>query len=144
MPDKVVVDANVVISSLINKGKSFSVFELNCILGKIEFIAPEFLLTEVKKHEAKALRFAKLSEHEFTGTYKFLIEAISFIPAKEFIQFLPEAKKLAPHPKDAPYIALSLAMNCPILSGDKGLKAQNKVKVLSPSSLFLSMLGTAT
>jgi len=133
MPDKFVVDANVVISSLINKGISFSVFVLNSILNKFGLFAPEFLLEEVKKHKAKILRLTKLSEQEFEEAYQFLIDELTFIPAEEFLQFLPKAKKLAPHFKDSPYLALALKLNCPILSGDKGLKKQTGVKVLSPS-----------
>ena len=133
MPEKFVVDANVVISSLIIKGIPSSVFSLNAILNKFEFIAPEFLLEEVKKHKLKALRFTKLSGQEFEDAYKFLIDEITFIPAGEFLQFLPEAKQLAPHDKDVPYIALSLAFNCPIFSGDKGLKKALPDKVIAPS-----------
>lgn len=136
MPEKFVVDANVVISSLIIKGVSASVFSLNAILNKFEFIAPEFLLEEVKKHKSKALRFTKLSEQEFEEAYEFMIDEIDFIPAEEFLQFLPEAKQLAPHDKDAPYIALSLAFNCPIFSGDRSLKEISGVEVLNPKEML--------
>lgn len=43
MPGKVVVDANVIISSLINKGICFSALASNAVLKKFELIAPEFL-----------------------------------------------------------------------------------------------------
>ena len=89
MPEKLVVDANVVISSLITKGIPSSVFSLNAILGKFEFIAPEFLLEEVKKHKSKALRFTKLSEQEFEEAYEFFIDEIIFISA-----FLPISPRI--------------------------------------------------
>ena len=135
----VIVDANVIISSLINKGVSFSVFLLNSILNKLEFIAPEFLLEEVKNHRMDILRFTELSEQDFEEVYDFLVGEITFIPASEFLKFLLEAKQLALHHKDAPYIALSPAFNCPILSGDKGLKRQTKIKVFSPSQVLSSI-----
>jgi len=135
MTDKFVVDANVVISSLINKGVPFSVFSLNSASNKFEFIAPEFLLEEVKKHKSRVLKFTKLSEQEFEKVYEFLINEITFIPAKKFLDFLPKAKQLAPHEKDATYIALSLASNCPIFSGDKGL-LKSKANVISPRELL--------
>ena len=143
MPEKFVVDANAVISSLINTGVPSSVFSLNAISGKFEFIAPEFSLEEVKKHKSKALSFTKLSEQEFEEAYEFLIDEIAFIPAGEFLQFLPKAKQLAPHDKDAPYIALSLAFNCPIFSGDKGLKKALPAKVFAPSDVLDALLGKA-
>src|SRR3989338_372730 len=141
MPEKFVVDANAVISSLINTGVPSSVFSLNAISGKFEFIAPEFLLEEVKKHKSKALKFTKLSGQEFEDAYEFLIDEIDFIPLGEFLQFLPKAKQLAPHDKDAPYIALSLAFNCPIFSGDKGLKKALPAKVFAPSEVLDALLG---
>src|SRR3989338_5232820 len=141
MPEKFVVDANVVISSLIIKGVPASVFSLNAILNKFEFVAPEFLLEEVKKHKSKALRFTKLSEQEFEEAYEFLIDEIIFISVGEFLQFLPEAKQLAPHDKDAQYVALSLAFNCPIFSGDKGLKKALPDKVITPSEAFNILSG---
>ena len=77
-----------------NKGVSFSVFLANSILNKFVFIAPEFLLEEVKKHEAKALGFTRFSEEKFEEAYDFLINEITFIPVEEFLRFLPKAKKL--------------------------------------------------
>src|SRR3989344_1561869 len=142
MSDKFVVDANVVISSLINKGVTHSVFLFNSLLEKFEFVAPEFLLDEVKKHKSKALRLTKMSEQEFEDSYNFLIEEISFIPSDDFIKLLPKAKQLAPHDKDAPYIALSLALNCPIFSGDKGMLSSKDVKVFSPREMLSKLLPT--
>ena len=42
-----VVDANVVISSLIKTGITFTVFKYNASIKHYEFIAPEFLLSEI-------------------------------------------------------------------------------------------------
>ena len=88
MPDKFVADANVVISSLVMKGVPSSVFSSNSISKKFEFIAPEFLLEEVKKHKSRVLKITKLSEHEFEDAYEFLLNEITFIPAEEFSKFL--------------------------------------------------------
>ncbi|MBN2518449.1 MAG: hypothetical protein JXB14_06375 [Candidatus Altiarchaeota archaeon] len=136
MPSRLVVDANVVISSLINKGVPHSVFVLNATLERFEFVAPEFMFEEIKRHKAKALKLTRLSEGEFEEVYGFLLGCVIPVPAKRFHRFLPEARRLAPHPKDAPYLALALATNSPILSGDKGLKRQIKVEILTPSELL--------
>jgi len=141
MPNKFVVDANVVISSLIMHGVLSSVFLSNNILKKFEFIAPEFLLEEVKKHKARILKITKLSEQEFEDAYEFLLSEITFIRAEEFSEFLSKARHLAPHEKDVPYVALSVAFNCPIFSGDKGL-IKSKLNVVSPRKL-LDMLSNS-
>ncbi len=52
-----IVDANVVFSALMRRGKPLKVFELNKLLMKFEFIAPEFLFFEVGKRVDKILKF---------------------------------------------------------------------------------------
>jgi len=56
---RIVVDVNVVLSALLNKGDSFNVFALNELFGKFDFVAPEFLLTELKKHEEEFFKRSK-------------------------------------------------------------------------------------
>ena len=131
-----VVDANVVISALVAKGVSYRVFLLNSLLNKFDFIAPEFLWTEVEKHKAMLLEETKLSPDEFDEILDFLKEEIVIVPAKDFIEFLPEAEKVSPDPKDKQYFALAIAFNCGIFSGDLKLKEQSKVKIYSPSELL--------
>ena len=53
---KVVVDVNVVVSSLINKGAAFEVFLTNRIFQRFEFVAPEFLKAEFALHSADGLQ----------------------------------------------------------------------------------------
>lgn len=136
MPERLVVDANVIISSLVNKGVTFSAFSLNVLQRRFEFIAPEFLLEEVKRHRSRILGVTKLSGREFEEVYRLFVGELTFIPLEEFIVFLPKAKKIAPHDKDVPYIALALALNCPLLSGDKGLKGLPGVKTISSRDLL--------
>lgn len=65
MPNKLVVDANVVISSLLTNRHSSVVFKLNSIFNKFNFVAPEFLLTELEKHKNEFFRKSKLSKEDF-------------------------------------------------------------------------------
>ena len=52
----IVVDVNVILSSLLTKGNSFKVFALNDLFGKFDFVAPEFLLKELDKYKEKFLK----------------------------------------------------------------------------------------
>jgi len=134
---KLVVDANVVISSLIKKSTTFDVFLLNSVLKKLEFIAPEFLWIEVEKNGEELLKETELTEDEFKEVMEFLIEEITIVPSSQFLEFLPEAKRLlSTHPKDVPYLALALKFDCSIFSGDKTLKRLSPVKVLSPREVL--------
>jgi len=138
---KLVVDANVVISCLVKKGVTFDVVLLNSVLKKLELVAPEFLMIEVGKHKEELLKETKLTKGEFEEVMEFLVEEITFLSASQFLEFLPEARRLlSEHPKDVPYLALALKLNCPIFSGDKTLKRLSPVKVLSPRELLKLLL----
>ena len=136
-----VVDVNVIFSALIKKGKPFEVFESNKIFGTFDFITPEFLFSELDKDTDRLLSFTSLSLPELKSTLFFLKKEITIIPSSSFLDKLQEAKNL--NEKDAPYLALALKMNCPVLSGDKRLKEQKKVSILSPAEA-LEMIYSST
>lgn len=125
------------LSSLLNKGDSFNVFAFNDLSGKFEFIAPEFLLTELEKHKKEIFKRSKLSKKEFNEVLNFIINQINFIPKSQFEDYIPKAKKLlSEHLKDIQYVALALKLNCPIFSGDKMLKKLSPVEILSPKEIL--------
>ena len=140
----IVVDVNVIISSLLSNGMSFDVFLLNSLLKKFDFIAPEYLLMELERHEQELLDYTKISQQDFKNVLEFIIEEITFIPHSNFSDKLVEARSfLSKHTKDVPYLALSLKCNsCPIFSGDKILKKLSPVNVLSPRDLLDVLFNT--
>lgn len=127
----VVVDANAVFSALIRRGKPFEVFKANKIFNAFEFVAPEFLFSEIGKRMGKILAETDLAKEELAELLAFIKGEVSLISLHQFSDKLPEAAQL--NFKDSPYLALALKLNCPILSGDKGLRKQAKVKILSPA-----------
>lgn len=127
------VDANTVFSSLLTKGRVLDLFLLNSKLRKFELIAPEYLLLEIEKHADKLIRETKLSSSEVLEILDFIRDEIEFIPTSEFKQFEKEASGISPDAGDVPYFALALKFQCPLLSGDKILKQQSAVKVISPA-----------
>lgn len=137
---KIIVDVNVVLSSLLTKGDSSKVFSLNFISSKFDLISPEFFIIELEKHKKEFFNRSKLSKEEFDETLKFILEQITFIPKADFSESLPQAKKLLDEDlKDVQYVALALKFNCPIFSGDKKLKNSletSSIKVLSPKEML--------
>lgn len=111
----IVVDANVVFSALMRGGKPLKVFELNEHFEEFEFIAPEFLFFEIGKRIDN--------------------------PLTTFEDKVNEAEDISPHMKDVSYIALSLKLNCSILSGDRGLKNCLPDRVVTPSETVDILLG---
>ena len=133
----VVVDVNVIISSLLNKGDSLNVFILNYMFNKFDFVIPEFFLIELNKHISEIRRISKLLDEDIIRVADFIVRQVNNISQSEFEKFLPKAREIAKeHPKDIPYIALSLKLNCPIFSGDKKLKAIYSENVLSPKEML--------
>lgn len=127
----VVVDANAIFSALIRRGKPFEVFKANKIFNAFEFVAPEFLFSEIGKRMDKILAETDLAKEELAELLAFIKGEISLVSLHQFSDKLPEATQL--NFKDSPYLALALKLSCPILSGDKGLKKHVKVKILSPA-----------
>ena len=131
-----VVDANIVLSALLTKGKSFDIFIMNKLIKKYEFIAPEFLFFEIGKNFDEIVKRSKLPSEELAKVFKFIKDEIEFIPFKEFNKQADKASSLAPHEKDVQYFALALAFNCGIWSEEKVFKHQSQVKVFSTKDLM--------
>lgn len=137
-----VIDANIVFSALVGGGRSFQVFESNKVFAYYEFIAPEYLLTEMDDKWGRLLSYTHLSKEELSDAYSFIKSQIRIISSSEFIKEMPEAKKL--NPDDAPYLALAIKLSCPIISGDKKLGEQNRVEIIPPTKAVKLILSPNT
>ena len=132
-----VVDVNVIISSLLGEGNSLIVFKLNSILERYNFISPEFVLVEFNKHSSEIAKRSKLSIEESTKVMNFVSKQINLISDSTFIDKIPEARKiLKEHEKDVPYLALALKKNCNVFSGDRVFKKLCPDKVKTPKELL--------
>jgi len=102
---KLVVDANVLFSFF--KGDSttrklitsFEIFELS---------TPLFGIKELRKHEGEICKKARISKAEFEEALEDLGLFVDVVPDEKFKDFGADAKKISPHLKDAPYVALVL------------------------------------
>lgn len=137
-----VADVNVVFSALYSRGVAYDVFAWNRVFKYFEFVAPEYMLFELDGKTDNLLLKSSLSKEEIAEMLRFLKEEIRTIPAEEFKDFLPKAKELLKsHPKDVPYLALALALNCEIFSGDERLRKLSPVGVYPPKKLLEILLG---
>ena len=136
-----IVDFNVVFSSLITIGKSRFVFELNDIFEKFEFISTQYMYSELSNNLDRLISLSKLPEGEILEVLKFIKRSVEIIPFKVFEDKAKEAIEVAPHLKDVPYVALSLKLDCKILSGDKGLKKYLPERVITPSEALDILFG---
>lgn len=129
----IVVDANVVVATLVSPGGHTADVFFSPVL---KVFAPEFLLEEIDEHKEELLQKTELSETDFSKLRAFLIGGIVFFPTMEFTSFFPKARELSPDSDDVAYLALALKLQYPLWSNDKALKSQKEVKVFSTSELL--------
>ena len=123
----VVVDANVLCSGLLARGKTIDLL----FSDKIEPIAPELLFTEFEAHRSELTGKSKLSADDFNTLFALLKKKIKIAPLEDFKGKLVDANKLlAPHTKDTEYVALDMAFKCPLWSKEKLLKGLGSIEVL--------------
>jgi len=137
--ESLIVDANVLFSALIRPGKPWQFFRRNKTFERYELIAPEFLFFETGRRIDKILSFTHFNREEFIEVFSFIKGEIELIPLETFEDKTQEAKSIAPHLKDVSYIALSLKIDCKIISGDQGVKNALPNKVLTPSEALDSL-----
>lgn len=131
-----IVDANILFAALIKKGRTADLL----FAEEFHLFAPEFLFQEFSKFEKIVLEKTLRTKQEFDHLLDVLGRRITLIPAEEIRQFLPEARKISPDPKDTPYFATALKLNASLWSNDKELKRQKEIKVYTTQELlrFLS------
>ncbi|HLD42761.1 MAG TPA: PIN domain-containing protein [Candidatus Nanoarchaeia archaeon] len=128
---KLIVDANILFSSLIKKG-----FTADLLFDpRLHLFTPEFILDELAKHEKFILQKSQRPKQGYIQTLHTLQEVISVMPQSEFSAFLDEGRRISPDADDFMYFALALNLKCPIWSNDKRLKGQKKVKIYSTDEL---------
>jgi predicted nucleic acid-binding protein len=128
MINSVVVDTNLIFSALIPKASKIReiLFERN-----MTFYSPNFLISEIYIHKDNLLRSSKLTETEFYLYFNEIIERIKFIP----IDYIGDESRQKAYDlckdvdiKDTPFIALAIALDIPIWTGDKKLKDGLRLK----------------
>lgn len=120
---KIVVDANIVFSGILNTNGKIGSLLIHSP-DRFTFIAPDFLRTEIRKHYPKLIKISGLTKEEIIEAEFRICQNISFISEEQIkAAHWISAEKLVRDvdPKDAPYIAFSKQFRCKIWSGDKAL-----------------------
>lgn len=118
-----IVDANMVFSGILNTNGKISDLLINSV-NFFDFIAPDFLRSEIRNHYPKLIKISGLTIEEIQEAEFQIYKDIIFI-SEEQIKLsnwiAAEALVADVDPKDTHYIAYSKQFQCKIWSGDKAL-----------------------
>jgi len=139
-----VLDFNLVFSALHSRGKVHLIFAWNYVVRKVGFLVPEFFWREIDEKWDRILSLTKLKEDELLEMLEIIRSQTVTVPKEKLRPYLPRAREITPDPKDVPYVALALAFNVPLATGDKSLREGLKgseVQVITPTELAKIVLG---
>ena len=139
---KVIVDANIVFSGLLNSNGKIGDLLINSQIH-FDFIAPDFLRTEIYKHYPRLSKISGMTVEQVREAEFQICHDITFISEeqiKESIWLAAEKLVADIDPKDTHYIAYSKHFRCKIWSGDKqlikGLAKKRFANFISTDELF--------
>jgi len=130
---QLVLDANVVISLLINPSKdSVDLF----FRDDLDLYIPEIIFEEIDRNMDDIATRSKFSNEETDRFIEILKNRVTIVHEADFLKFRAEAKAICPDIKDLNYFALALHLKCPLWSNDKILKKQERIKVMNTAEIL--------
>lgn len=140
---RVIVDANIVFSGILNSNGKIGDLLINS-QKTLEFIAPDFLRVEIKKHYSKLAKISRMTVEEIRESEFQVCKDIIFISEEQ----IKKSTWLSAHklvsdidPNDTHYVAYSKHFRCKIWSGDKelikGLAKKSFSNFISTEQLYI-------
>ncbi|ASJ03477.1 hypothetical protein A3L09_09495 [Thermococcus profundus] len=142
---ELVLDFNVIFSALYGRGVAYRIFMENHVLEKFRFLVPAYLWEELDSKRERISRLTHLNEEEVEYVLSIIKSQTVVIPENIILQALEKAKEICLDPKDIPYVALALALNVPLLTGDRKLaeSIRGYIKVYTPREVLDLLEGRA-
>jgi predicted nucleic acid-binding protein len=109
---KLVVDSNILIAGLLRDGITRGLL----MEAPIEFVSPDHVFAEIRKHQSVIAKRANLSAAEFGLLLALMTERLTVVPAEDYASFLANARQRIGHLDlgDVPFLALALKLDCGI------------------------------
>ncbi len=109
----------------------------------ITVYVPDHFWDEFVKHRDKLARVTKLSTEEIEELVEILNEHTITVPKAEYGDYLKTAEETCMDLKDAPYVALALAIGGTLITGDKHLieDASKIAPVITPGEMIALLKG---
>lgn len=137
---ELVVDANILIAAFLRSALTRELL----LDERLLLWAPEYGLTEAEKvlvSPRLARRLGGLTRDEVHFALSQLTSRIQTLPVSSYRHRLPDARQIAPHPEDAPYLALALHLRLPLWSNDSGVRNQPLIQVYTTLELLVALRG---
>ena len=120
---KLVVDTNIVFSTLLNPHSAIGEILMN-IQDEFTFFAPEILKEELQRYAPKIAAYSKLNPNDLADIEKAVLSTITFISEdtiseRSWIRALDLTKDV--DEDDTPFIALGIELDAKVWTGDKVL-----------------------
>jgi len=131
---KLVVDTNILISALIRNSTDRKII----FTSNFEFHVPEYAFSEIDKYKGMIISKSMLDEEDCMLFLNLLKGRIN-IASKEITNSKFDEAKIIMDPvdrDDTVFVALALALNCPIWSNDTDFKRQKNVKIYTTEELL--------
>jgi len=139
---KIVVDANIVFSGILNSNGKIGDLLINSY-PLFSFIAPDFLRTEIYNHYDKLLKISNLTLEQLLEAEYQICKFITFISEEQINEesWLFASELVSDiDPKDIVYIAFARQFDCKLWTGDKklinGLALKKCHNILTTNDLY--------
>lgn len=137
--EKIVIDSSIIFSALISP---HSKIRKALLEGRFDWYCPNFMSFEIFKHKEKLLKNTKATEEDLYSCYEKILQKVHFInesliAVEHFLEGYHLCKDI--DPKDTPFIALSIELDCRVWSKDVeligGLRAKGFDRFLEANEL---------
>lgn len=132
---ELVVDANILVAGFLRAALTRELL----LDERLTLSIPEYTLTEARHVLTRPgfqRRVGHLPSEKILDILDLLTTRITVQPQSAYHDKMAKALTLAPHPEDAPTLALALKRHVPIWSNDAGLKQQGEVRVYTTHELL--------
>ena len=131
---EIVVDTNIIISALLKEGLTRKII----LLAPFEMYTVPFARLEIEEHKAELLNKSGLDDESFQYLIDLIFARIRVVDPSIIEPFKKKAIEIMKSldVNDSPFLALAMALNCPIWSNDGDLKKQNIVKVYTTQEIL--------
>ena len=132
---RIVVNASVVLAGLFKDG---TVRDILLTFEDAEFVAPQYLRSEVERHLPEIVARSGKSEATLRAVLEDLLSAIDLLPVEMYSNSLERAREIARRADakgDEDYLAMALALDAPVWTLDKDFTRASGVRALRTSEV---------